>query len=645
MKSPVQVGLVQFSEIFQGHQFFPYSAGLLQAYAQKYLTEPENFEFCPPLFLPEAVEILATRLKDLQIVGFSVYVWNIRRSLALAQMLKLQNPQVLILFGGPQIPDQAETFLRENPWVDLCCHGPGEAAFTQILENYSIQNWQNIPGLSYLDDRGNYIYQPPAPRQRSLADIPSPYHSEVFLPLLRAYPHLRWIAPWETNRGCPFSCSFCDWGSATASKISQFDQEMLYRDLEWFGNHQIDMIFCCDANFGILKRDLEIAAYAGSVFQRKGYPHTFHQQTAKNAPERTWELHQIFAKAGIYTEVTLSLQSMDAHTLKQIKRDNISLQTFLELQKRFQAMGVPTYTDMILGLPGETYASFTRGVEAVIASGQHSRMQFYNALVLPNAEMGQASYRAHHGIETAMITLHPERLHAHDIIEQGEMVIATASLPRADWLKTRVFAWFTKFLYYIHKPLQIPLLLLNQIGEIPFRQLIERFMEADPHTWPCLASLTHFFMEKAQGLQAGQTETCWMSHPTRVGLEIPVPPEQYLLLTLCQENQLNAFYSEVESLLLEFLQPLQSSFSEQLLRQSIALNAALFKTSYMTALGDPVLPFHQETLEVNLDFNLPEVYQALLSGLPWQLKAQPLRYFKNWQGPPYELQVEAPSKQ
>ena len=57
-----------------------------------------------------------------------------------------------------------------------------------------------------------------APRLRELSPLPSPYLENVFEPLLDANPDERWLALWETNRGCPFSCTFCDWGSATAAK-------------------------------------------------------------------------------------------------------------------------------------------------------------------------------------------------------------------------------------------------------------------------------------------------------------------------------------------------------------------------------------------------------------------------------------------
>ena len=55
---------------------------------------------------------------------------------------------------------------------------------------------------------------------------------------------------WETNRGCPFSCTFCDWGSATASKVYQFGMDGLHDEIGWMSRQRIGFVFCCDANFG-----------------------------------------------------------------------------------------------------------------------------------------------------------------------------------------------------------------------------------------------------------------------------------------------------------------------------------------------------------------------------------------------------------
>ena len=96
-------------------------------------------------------------------------------------------------------------------------------------------------------------------RVRDLDEIPSPFLEGAFDSIMAANPSESWIGLWETNRGCPFRCTFCDWGSATAAKVTKFGEERLYREVDWFADKKIEYIFCCDANFGILKRDVDIA--------------------------------------------------------------------------------------------------------------------------------------------------------------------------------------------------------------------------------------------------------------------------------------------------------------------------------------------------------------------------------------------------
>ena len=257
---------------------------------------------------------------------------------------------------------------------------------------------------------------------------------------MAANPDESWIGLWETNRGCPFRCTFCDWGSATAAKVTKFGEERLFREVDWFAEKKIEYIFCCDANFGIQKRDVDIANYVADVKKTTGYPVALSVQNTKNATERAYQTQKILSDAGLNKGVALSMQSVDMTTLEAIKRDNISLGTYMELQRRFTSDKVETYSDLILGLPGETYESFVEGVDQLIENGQHNRIQFNNLSILPNAEMGDPAYQAKYGmvtVESKIINIHGERIELDDDVpEVQDLVIATAAMPLADWRRT-----------------------------------------------------------------------------------------------------------------------------------------------------------------------------------------------------------------
>src|SRR5262249_29656407 len=113
-------------------------------------------------------------------------------------------------------------FLREHRFIDLCVHGEGETPFLAILEMLPGRDWPSIGSTSFLDADGAYRQSARSGRKRDLDEIPSPFLSGAFAPLMAANPQENWIGLWETNRGCPFQCTFCDWGSATATKVNQF---------------------------------------------------------------------------------------------------------------------------------------------------------------------------------------------------------------------------------------------------------------------------------------------------------------------------------------------------------------------------------------------------------------------------------------
>ena len=375
----MKVGLVQINNSFSGQNYLPYSVALLQAYVEKHA--PGKHEFLPLVYKRAAIDSIVQSLVSADLVGFSIYVWNERISLEIARRLKAIKPEIVTVFGGPQVPDKPAQWLKDNAQVDIVVHNEGERAFLALLS--APEDLRTVETLR-------------AERLTDLERIPSPFLSGTFDSLVAANPDEKWIGLWETNRGCPFRCTFCDWGSATAAKVTKFGMERLQAEVDWFAIHKIEYIFCCDANFGIQKRDVDIAKHVAQVKQQTGYPHALSVQNTKNATERAYETQKILSDAGLNKGVALSMQSTDPNTLLAVKRDNISLETYMELQRRFTNDGVETYSDLILGLPGETYDSFVRGVDTLISSGQHNRIQFNNLSILPNAEMADPAYRRLH---------------------------------------------------------------------------------------------------------------------------------------------------------------------------------------------------------------------------------------------------------
>ena len=608
----LDVGLVQINNSFSGQNYLPYSVGTLQAYAQAKLEHPEQVSFRLPIYKRILVDDAVAQLAGADAVFFSTYVWNERISLEISRRLRLASPETVIVFGGPQVPDRSEDFLREHRHIDIAAHGEGELIFTALLEALPGRSWDGVAGISYLEGEAFHT-APKPPRLKGLDDVPSPYLDGTFAELMRVNPDERWIVTWETNRGCPFSCTFCDWGSATATKVNRFELERLKQELEWFADNRIEFIFCADANFGLLPRDLDLAQHAADTKARTGYPHALSVQNTKNATERAYQVQTVLAQAGLNKGVAISLQSTSTQTLEAIKRDNISSNSYAELQRRFTRDGVETYSDLILGLPGETYDSFVNGVADLIEGGQHNRIQFNNLSILPNAEMGDPEYQRKYGmeiIETDVVNIHGSLSSAEEVVERQLLVIGTNTLPKEDWARVRAFSWMAALLYF-DKVLQIPLTVVARRCEVGYRELLEHFMSPAMGSYPVLNSVRQLFLREAAKIQAGGAE--YVQSPE--WLNIWWPADEYALIDLCARNRIDPFYEEALQALQAFVEARGAALPEGLLEEAVQVNHLLLK-----------LPGQREDLELSLAWDLPAFYYGVLRGEEPELRDAPTRY-------------------
>jgi putative methyltransferase len=431
--------------------FLPLVAGQLRAYAEQDPLVAATFTFVDPVFLPAPPQQLANEIIDPDVLGLSCYVWNFRRQMKVAQLVKRRHPNVLVVAGGPHVPDSPGTFFAEFPWVDVLVHGEGEVAFQQLLRQRARPDpdYCRVPGVSVRHGTTAVPGCAPVRLPRDLA-LPSPYllgHLDAAVHTCRQRG-LRFYALWETNRGCPYSCAFCDWGSATMSALRTFDDDRLAEEIEWFGRHAVEDLFICDANFGILARDEEIARALTDARVRYGAPRQIRVNFAKNSNQRVLAISRTWHAANLLMGTTLSLQSTDMDVLEAINRKNIGLDNYARLQRRYRAEGIPTYTELILGLPRETAASFRQGIGSLLAAGNHDDLRVYDFVILPNAPINTPEKIAGYGLETI-----PKRLYVEasetpaDEAETVDMVVRTAAMPSHDLVECFVFVALVQVLH------------------------------------------------------------------------------------------------------------------------------------------------------------------------------------------------------
>ncbi|HHT9158337.1 MAG TPA: B12-binding domain-containing radical SAM protein [Candidatus Brocadiaceae bacterium] len=256
--SKIKVYFFQFNFSYGNEFTLPYSSGMLWAYANTYEEVRRDYENKGFIFLREDTNTIVSRLITPQIAAFSTYTWNWEMSIEVSKKIKEKYPQCLIIFGGPQVPDNMNGFFEKYPFIDITVHGEGEVTFAEILkEHIGNKQYATMKGLTF---NGRVKGVKPFERREVIEDInilPSPYLAGLFDEILNLPFSFQPI--WETNRGCPYPCTYCDWGSSVVKKIRLFNMDRLYKEIQWFGGKRVNFVYGADANFGILRRDVEIA--------------------------------------------------------------------------------------------------------------------------------------------------------------------------------------------------------------------------------------------------------------------------------------------------------------------------------------------------------------------------------------------------
>lgn len=417
---------------FGDNAFLPYSAGRLWAYAKSRPEVAERWTLREILWQREPVADVIERMRAAppDCLGLSLYVWSERWSLALAREVRHEFPDCVIVAGGPQVPERETVKWATEADVDICVLGEGERQFASVLR--LIADGMHWLAPEVLKDR-----------IEELSALPSPYLAGVFDDLVARNPHVKWQALQETNRGCPYQCTFCDWGSATYDKVRKFPVDQAAAELEWFASHRIELLYNCDANFGMLEQDVAFTEALIDVAKRTGYPQKFRAAYAKKINDRVFGAAKRIADAGLSKGATISFQSMEGKVLENVKRLNPVQKSLAETFERYHRARIPTYTELIVGLPGETYDSFVDGICSLLDAGQHDGLNCYPCMALRNSELSRPEYREAHGIRTVevdLLLLHGEPDEDADTREKYELVVETATMPHEDWRRAWEFA-------------------------------------------------------------------------------------------------------------------------------------------------------------------------------------------------------------
>lgn len=420
------------------------------------------------------------------VIGFSHYVWNSALSQALAAEIKRQAPRTAVVFGGPNFPlesDEQAAFLRTHPEIDFYIVKEGEVPFAALVaalaeHRADVETVKRLalPSVHAVCADGTIVQPPLADRLRDLTAIPSPYLDgrldEFFdgklLPII------------QTNRGCPFACTYCVEGTRYYNKVYRNSVDKLSRELAYISTRMEDArakggrndLFIADSNFGMYAEDIDVCHAIAEVKARTGWPEYINVATGKNKKERVLEASRIL---GGGLRLAGSVQSLAPNVLENIQRANISADTLMDLALKASEVNANSYSEIILGLPGETLESHLGTLRTVINAG-FTYVVPYQLMLLMGSEMGRPESRQRFGMKVQYRVL-PRcfgryELNGHPIVaaEIEEICTATDTLSFDDYLAARRFHLLVA-IFYNDSVFSILAKLLRQKGAELYRWL------------------------------------------------------------------------------------------------------------------------------------------------------------------------------
>jgi putative methyltransferase len=441
--------------------WLPYSAGCIWSYAAQFKDISDNFELKEIIFKREKQQAILDRLENPDICGFSCYSWNHQYCVTLAEKIKKKWPECKIIFGGAEVHS---SFLN-HVFIDSLVFAEGEKAFVKILRDYlASQEIEVIYPKSRLED----------------LDIPSPYLTGLFDRYIDENPTAIWAGVLETNRGCPYSCTFCDWGGITYSKIKKFNLERVQQELDWMAKNNVAYLMTADANFGIFKeRDLEIAKLIRAAADVPGSKlESMNVNFAKNSSETVYELGKILGPL-LRGGITFSLQSMNEDTLEAVKRTNMEINKFGDLVVLGEQYGILNYTEMILGLPLETVETWKEGITKLLELGQHQNIDLWLTQLLLNSELATTESRQKYKITSVMaknyLTL--ENTGEFDeCVELIELINGTSTMTTEEMVEAYLYSWMIVH-FHVTGYSQMIARYCYSICNIPYRTFYDRLHE------------------------------------------------------------------------------------------------------------------------------------------------------------------------
>jgi radical SAM superfamily enzyme YgiQ (UPF0313 family) len=352
------------TETYQTDNEVPFLWLTLKSYFKRNSKNPEAWDWLLPIqstfnenemfLVDEIVE------QNPDVLGISCYVWNERLTMYVAEKVKERLPNIKIIAGGPSILySKDKTYFKKYWFIDAVCEytGYGEVFITEYLDGTPIEK---IPYAVYPTMKRSWWEKSTEEFSKRSFKFPMPYFDNQDFLKTFAKNDVRLIL--DSSRGCMYSCTFCEWGGGTSTKVIFKPLEDMILDLEAaFSILKPRFMDIINANFGIEKNDIQIAKKIVEINNKNG---NCMKYIIMNGPTKTKkkdlkEIFDVLLGGNIGTDLRIPIQHIDETILKNIERIDTPLDEQIELFKSLsEKYNTPLSVEVILGLPGETLKTF-----------------------------------------------------------------------------------------------------------------------------------------------------------------------------------------------------------------------------------------------------------------------------------------------
>lgn len=321
----------------------------LKRFAGEYTDAVEIAEYTINNRMEDILEDIYRRKPD--VIGFSCYIWNIGMVEKLMGELHKLLPKLPVFLGGPEVTYDADKLLRKYPYLTGIFIGEGEATFAQVVKYYVKKNPESLEDILGLMLRSGMT---PERKPLNLTDVPFLYDDMA--------PFTNRIIYYETQRGCPFRCSYC---LSSIDKTVRFrDIEVVKKELAFFLEKKVKQVKFVDRTFNC-NHDHAMAVWQYLYDHDNGVTN-FHFEIAGDIL-REDEIALVAKMRPGLVQFEIGVQSTNTDTLREIRRvmDIEKLKQVVAALKA--AHNVHIHLDLIAGLPYEDYDSFARSFDDVYA--------------------------------------------------------------------------------------------------------------------------------------------------------------------------------------------------------------------------------------------------------------------------------------